>query len=69
MARPYLIASGLYLLMLFLLLPTQHQRYFLPFSLIVAFAVAGVLVLFRRPAVRAVAMAALVALSVVPSLT
>ncbi len=68
-ARPYLIASGLYLLMLFLLLPTQHQRYFLPFTLIVAFAVTGVLVLFRRPVVRAVAMAALVALSVVPSST
>ncbi len=66
-ARPYLIASGLYLLMLFLLLPTQHQRYFLPFTLIVAFAVTGVLVLFRRPVIRAVAMAALVALSVVPS--
>jgi MFS family permease len=66
-ARPYLIASGLYLLMLFLLLPTQHQRYFLPFTLVVGFAVAGVLVLFRRPAVRAVAMAALLALSIVPS--
>jgi hypothetical protein len=54
--------------MLFLLLPTQHQRYFLPFTLVVGFAVAGVLVLFRRPAVRAVAMAALLALGVVPSL-
>jgi hypothetical protein len=66
-ARPYLIASAIYLLMLFLLLPTQHQRYFLPFTLIVAFAAAGLLVLFRRPVVRAVAMAVLVALSVVPS--
>jgi Protein O-mannosyl-transferase TMEM260-like len=67
-ARPYLIASGLYLLMLFVLLPTQHQRYFLPFTLIAGFAVAGVLVLFRRPVVQAVATAVLLALSVVPSL-
>jgi len=67
-ARPHLVASGFYLLMLFLLLPTQHQRYFLPFTLVVGWAVAGVLVMFRRPAVRAVAMAVLLALSVVPSL-
>jgi hypothetical protein len=35
--------------MLFVLLPTQHQRYFLPFTLIVGWAVAGILVLFQRP--------------------
>jgi hypothetical protein len=53
--------------MLFVLLPTQHQRDFLPFTLIVGWAVAGILVLFQRPVIRAVAMAALLALSVVPS--
>jgi hypothetical protein len=67
-ARPYILASGLYLSMLFILLPTQHQRYFLPFVLIVGWAVAGLLVLFRRPPVRAVAAVALLALMAVPSL-
>jgi hypothetical protein len=66
-ARPYIIASAVYLLMLFILLPTNHQRYFLPFCLIVGFAVSGVLALFRRPIIRAAAMLALFALIVVPS--
>lgn len=66
-ARPYIIASAVYLLMLFILLPTNHQRYFLPFCLIVGFAVSGVLTLFARPIMRAAAMLALFALIVVPS--
>jgi 4-amino-4-deoxy-L-arabinose transferase-like glycosyltransferase len=66
-ARPYIIASAVYLLMLFILLPTNHQRYFLPFCLIVGFSISGVLALFRRPVRRAAAMVVLFALIVVPS--
>jgi 4-amino-4-deoxy-L-arabinose transferase-like glycosyltransferase len=66
-ARPYLIASAIYLLMLFILLPVRHLRYFLPLSLIVGWSVSGYLALFRRPAVRALALAALAAFVVLPS--
>jgi hypothetical protein len=31
-ARPYLIASAVYLLMLFIMLPVRHLRYLLPLS-------------------------------------
>jgi hypothetical protein len=37
-ARPYLIASAVYLLMLFILLPVRHLRYFLPLSLVVGWS-------------------------------
>jgi hypothetical protein len=67
-ARPYILASAVYLLMLFILLPIQHQRYFLPFCLIVGWSVAGVLALFKKPVVRAVALVALSAVTVVPSI-
>ncbi len=67
-ARPYILASAVYLLMLFILLPIQHQRYFLPFCLIVGWSVAGVLTLFKKPVVRAVALVALSAVTIVPSI-
>jgi len=67
LARPYILASAVYLLMLFLLLPIGHQRYFLPFVPIVGWAVPGFLGLFRRPRVRGIAFAALVALTVLPA--
>jgi hypothetical protein len=66
-ARPYLIASVVYLLMLFILLPVRHLRYFLPLSLVVGWSVSGYLALFRRPVVRALALAAFAALTVLPS--
>ncbi len=66
-ARPYLIASAVYLLMLFILLPVRHLRYFLPLSLVVGWSVSGYLALFRRPAVRALALVALAAFVVLPS--
>jgi 4-amino-4-deoxy-L-arabinose transferase-like glycosyltransferase len=66
-ARPYLIASAVYLLMLFILLPVRHLRYFLPFSLVVGWSVSGYLALFHRPVVRALALAALAAVTVLPS--
>jgi 4-amino-4-deoxy-L-arabinose transferase-like glycosyltransferase len=66
-ARPYLIASAIYLLMLFILLPVRHLRYFLPLSLVVGWSVSGYLALFARPAVRALALAALAAVTVLPS--
>ena len=66
-ARPYLIASAVYLLMLFILLPVRHLRYFLPLSLVVGWSVSGYRALFRRPAVRALALAALAAFAVLPS--
>lgn len=53
-ARPYMIASAVNLLMLFILLPIRHLRYFLPFCLIVGWSVSGYLALLRRPPVRAV---------------
>src|SRR3954452_5870231 len=64
---PTSLASAVYLLMLFLLLPIGHQRYFLPFVPIVGWAVPGFLALFRRPRVRGIALAALVALTVLPA--
>jgi hypothetical protein len=67
-ARPYILASAVYLLMLFILLPIQHQRYFLPFCLIVGWSVAGVLALFKKPVVRGVALLALSAVTIVPSI-
>jgi MFS family permease len=66
-ARPYMIASAIYLAMLFILLPTRHLRYFLPFSLIVGWAVSGYLEVFRRPLVRAAALVLLCILTVLPS--
>jgi hypothetical protein len=66
-ARPYMFASGVYLLMLFILLPTRHLRYFLPFTLIVGWAVSGYLAMFSRPLVRAAALVALIAVTVLPS--
>jgi 4-amino-4-deoxy-L-arabinose transferase-like glycosyltransferase len=66
-ARPYMLASAVYLLMLFILLPTRHLRYFLLFSLIVGWSVSGYLAQFRRPVVRAAALAALFAVTVLPS--
>ena len=66
-ARPYLIASVVYLLMLFILLPVRHLRYFLPLSLVVGWSVSGYLALFRRPVVRALALAAFAVLTVLPS--
>jgi hypothetical protein len=67
-ARPYILACAVYLSMLFVLLPVGHLRYFLPLSLIVGWAVSGYLALFVKPVVRTVALAALVAVTVVPSL-
>jgi 4-amino-4-deoxy-L-arabinose transferase-like glycosyltransferase len=66
-ARPYILASAAYLLMLFILLPTRHLRYFLPFSLIVGWAVTGYLGQFRRPLVRAAALVPIIAVVVLPS--
>jgi hypothetical protein len=66
-ARPYIIGSAVYLLMLFVMLPTQHLRYFLPFCLIVGWSVAGFVELFGRPLVRGAALTALFAVNVVPS--
>jgi Protein O-mannosyl-transferase TMEM260-like len=66
-ARPYIVASAVYLLMLFIMLPTQHLRYFLPFCLIVGWSVAGFVELFERPLVRAAALTTLFAVNVVPS--
>jgi len=67
-ARPYILASFIYLVMLFILLPVGHLRYFLPLSLIVGWAVSGYLALFVKPVFRAVALAALLAVTVLPSL-
>jgi hypothetical protein len=67
-ARPYMLAAAIYLAMLFLLLPVQHQRYLLPLALILGWAAAGVLSFFRRPTRKVIAASALVALSAVPSL-
>ncbi len=47
-ARPYLIASAVYLLMLFIMLPVRHLRYLLPLSLVIGWSVSGYLALFRR---------------------
>jgi hypothetical protein len=66
-ARPYLIASAVYLLMLFIMLPVRHLRYVLPLSLVVGWSVSGYLALFRRPLVRAIALAVLAAVTVLPS--
>jgi hypothetical protein len=66
-ARPYLIASALYLLLLFILLPVRHLRYFLPLSLVVGWSVSGYLSLVHRPAIRAFALAAFAAVTVLPS--
>ena len=66
-ARPYILASSIYLVMLFILLPVRHLRYFLPLSLIVGWAVSGYLTMFVEPVLRAVALAALLAVTVLPS--
>jgi hypothetical protein len=66
-ARPYIIASAIYVLMLFILLPLRHLRYFLPLSLILGWSVSGYLALFRRPVVRAAALVAFAAVTVLPS--
>ncbi len=66
-ARPYMLASAVYLLMIYVLLPVQHHRYFLPFSLILGWSVAGVLALFERPLVKVAAFVVIAALTVLPS--
>jgi hypothetical protein len=66
-ARPYLIASAVYLLMLFIMLPVRHLRYLLPLSLVIGWSVSGYLALFRRPVVRAFALVVLAAVTVLPS--
>ena len=66
-ARPYIIASSIYLVMLFILLPVRHLRYFLPLTLIVGWAVSGYLAMFAKPVFRAMALAALLAVTVLPS--
>jgi hypothetical protein len=66
-ARPYMLACAVYLLMLFILLPVRHMRYFLPLALIVGWSVSGYLALFQRPLVRAAALVALIAVTVLPS--
>ncbi len=68
-ARPYLRASAIYLVMLFLLLPVQHQRYLLPLTPILGWAAGGVVTLFRKPLRKAIASIAFIALSLVPSLS
>jgi hypothetical protein len=57
-ARPYLIASAVYLLMLFIMLPVRHLRYVLPLSLIVGMSVSGYL-LIAEALVRAFALVVL----------
>jgi hypothetical protein len=66
-ARPYIAACSIYLVMLFILLPVRHLRYFLPLSLIVGWAVSGYLAMFVKPVFRAAALAALLAVTVLPS--
>jgi hypothetical protein len=66
-ARPYMLACAVYLLMIFIMLPVATLRYFLPFSLIVGWSVPAYLALFRRPAVRAAALVPLLAVTVLPS--
>ena len=66
-ARPYIIASAIYLVMLFILLPVRHLRYFLPLTLIVGWAVSGYLVMFVKPVFRAAGLAALLAVTMLPS--
>jgi hypothetical protein len=48
-AQPYIAASVVYLLMLFILLPPENQRYFLPLSLIVGWSVPGLFTLPHKP--------------------
>ena len=66
-ARPYMLACAVYLLMIFIMLPVATLRYFLPFSLIVGWSVPAYLALFRRPVVRAAALVPLLAVTVLPS--
>src|SRR5262249_8935524 len=66
-ARRYLIASAVYLLMLFVLLPVRHLRYVLPLCLVIGWSVSVYLALFHRSVVRAIALAALASVTVVPS--
>ena len=66
-ARPYMLACAVYLLMLFILLPVRHLRYFLPLALIVGWSVSGYLAQFQRPLVRAAALVPLFAVTVLPS--
>jgi hypothetical protein len=66
-ARPYMAASAVYLFMLFVLLPAENQRYFLPFSLIVGWSVTGLFTLPHRPLIRAASLA-LIASTLVSSL-
>lgn len=66
-ARPYVVASFIYLAMLFILLPVGHLRYFLPLSLIVGWAVSGYLAMFANPVFRIAALAAPLAVTVLPS--
>ena len=66
-ARPYMLACAVSLLMLFILLPVRHLRYFLPLALIVGWSISGCLAQFERPLVRAAALVALIAVTVLPS--
>ena len=62
-----MLACAVYLLMLFILLPVRHLRYFLPLALIVGWSISGYLAQFERPLVRAAALVALIAVTVLPS--
>ena len=66
-ARPYMLACAVSLLMLFILLPVRHLRYFLPLALIVGWSISGCLAQFERSLVRAAALVALIAVTVLPS--
>src|SRR5262245_54256424 len=63
----YPIASAVYLLMLFVLLPVRHLRYVLSLCLVVGWSVSVYLALFHRSVVRAIALAALASVTVLPS--
>jgi hypothetical protein len=45
-ARPYIAASAVYLVVLYIVLIVEHQRYFLPFSFILGWSLPGFLALF-----------------------
>jgi hypothetical protein len=65
-ARPYLIASAVYLLMLFIMLPPQ-MRYFLPLCPVVGWSVPGFLSLLRSYFVQGAVAIGLLALHTIPS--
>lgn len=65
-ARPYIAASAVYLVVLYIVLIVEHQRYFLPFSFILGWSLPGFLALFSSR-VRIMAIAAFLALNISPS--